>query len=228
MLSNILLPLREAHSRNDRTVISYRDIAFYLTPQMSMRAQPPTNTSSPWPKASGADPRSQSGQRLGGRRVVSFVKTFLTVVACGVLLGSGLAYLLPYSPLPASGVGPKMQKLPLAIAADSMAAEVAVPVSRLPTPAVERPLLKPAQLAPAVATVKQPSAHPRRHRSRATQRISRQPAARTRVGTWLRQVREKILPRRREANDTKRRKEKAPPCKCAVNPIGFSPATLTA
>lgn len=193
-----------------------------------MRTQPPANTSSPWPKASGANPHSQSGQRLGDRRVANFVKTFLTVVACGVLLGYGLAYLLPYSSLPAPGAGPKIQTLPLATAADSTADEVAVPVSRLPTPAVEKPLVKPAQPAPAVATAKQPSAQPRGHRPRVTQRISRQPAARTRVGTWLRQAREKILPRRGEANSTKRRKKKAPPCKCAVNPMGFSPATLTA
>jgi hypothetical protein len=193
-----------------------------------MGAQPLANTSSPWSKASGADLGSQSGQRLGDRRVASFVKTFLMVVACGVLLGGGLAYLLPYFPLPAPGAGPKMQTLPLAIAADSTADEVAVPVSRLPTPTVEKPLVKPAQPAPAVATTKQLSAQPRGHRPRVTQRISRPPAARTRVGTWLRQAREKILPRRREANDPKRRKRKAAPCKCAVNPLGFSPATLTA
>jgi hypothetical protein len=193
-----------------------------------MGAQPLANTSSPWSKASGADPRSQNGQRVGDRRVASFAKTFLMVVACGVLLGGGLAYLLPYSPLPAPGTGPKRQTPPLAIAADSTADGGAAPVSRLPTPAGEKPLVKPAQPTPAVATTKQPSAQPRGHRPRVTPRISRPPAARTRVGTWLRQAREKILPHRREANDPKRRKKKAAPCKCAVNPRGFSPATLTA
>lgn len=191
-----------------------------------MNAQPLPNKSSP--RASGDDPRSQSSQRLGDRGVANIAKTFLVVMACGLLLGFGLAYLLRNSRVPAPSAGPKIQTLPLAIAADSTSDEVAVPVSRLPAPAVEKPLVKPAQLAPAVATAKQPSAHPRGHRPRATQRVSRQPAAQTRVGTWLRQVREKILPRRREANGAKHRKKKAAPCKCAFNPMGFSPATLKA
>ena len=195
---------------------------------MSTRVQPSVNTSSPLPTAGETDSRSQSGQRLGERRLASFVKTFLLVVACGILLGYGLAYLLPYSPPPVPGAAPNTQTLPLARTADSTAAEAAVPMSQLPTPAVEKSLIKPVQPAPAVATASQQRAHPRGHRPRVTQRISRPPAARTRVGTWLRRVREKILPRHREADDTKRRKKNASPCKCAVNPSGFSPATLTA
>jgi hypothetical protein len=193
-----------------------------------MRAQPPAPTSSPWPQASGANPRGQSGQRLGDPRVASFAKTFLLVVVCGMLFGYGLAYLLPNSSRPTPGAGAKMQPLPLAIAAGSTADEAAVPVSRLPTPAVEIPPVKLAHPALAVATPRQPSAHPRWHRPRVAQRGSRQPAAQTRLGTWLRQAREKIMPRRWKANGTKQMKKKASPCKCAVNPTGFSPAILTA
>jgi type IV secretory pathway VirB10-like protein len=190
-----------------------------------MRAPLPANSSSPWHRAS---PHGQNSQRSGNRRVVSFVRTFLIVVACGVLLGYGLAYLFPNFPTPAPGADPNIQTRALAVTADSTADAATAPVSELPIPVVEQPLVKPAQPTLAAATVKQPSAHLKKQRPRATQRVTRPPAARTRVGTWLRKAREKILPHRQKANDSKRKKQKAAPCKCAVNLKGFSSATLTA
>jgi|GEM_PF-3082453 len=187
-----------------------------------MSAQPLPNRSSPG--ASEANSRSQSGQQLGGRSVASIAKTFLAVMACGLLLGFGLAYLLRDSRVSAPGAGPKKQTLPLAIAADSTAGRIAVPVSQMPAPLVDKPLVNPVQPSLAVATAKQPRAY----RPRAAQRAHRQPVTRTRVGNWLRQAREKILPRRRNANGAKHKAKKSSPCKCAFNAIGFSPATLKA
>lgn len=217
-------------SRNDSAAISYRGIAHYLTPRTSMSAQPLANRSSPWPHASGADPRRQSGQHWGGRGGADIAKTFLAVMVCGLLLGFGLAYLRQNSRVPALGsTDPKRQTPPLAITAGRTVAEETVPVGQVPAPVVQQPLgEKLAQPAPAVATTKHLGAQPRRHRPQATQRVSRPAAARTRVGTWLRQVREKILPRRRETNGAKRRKQKAAPCKCAFHPLGFSPVTVKA
>jgi len=187
-----------------------------------MSAQPLPNRSSPG--ASEANSRSHSAQHLGGRSTASIAKTFLVVLACGLLLGFGLAYLLRDSRASAPGADPRKQTLPLATAADSTAGKVAVPVSRPPAPAVAKPLVNPAQPALAVATAKQP----RVYRTRAVQRAHRQPVARTRVGNWLRQVREKILPHRQNANGAKHKTKKSSPCKCAFKAISFSPATLQA
>lgn len=188
-----------------------------------MSAQPLSSRSSAG--ASEADPRRQSGQHLGGRSVASIAKTFLAVLAGGLLLGFGLAYLLRNPRVPAPGAGPKNQSIPLAVTADSTVRKAVVPISQLPAPVVEKPLAKPAQPAPAVAIAKQPRVV---HRPRAAQRAHRQPAAHTRVGTWLRQAREKILPRRRGANDAKHKLKKSSPCKCAFNAPGFSPTTWKA
>jgi hypothetical protein len=175
-----------------------------------MRAQPLPNRS--LPKASGADSRSQSSQRLGNRSVASIVKTFLAVVVCGLLLGFGLAYLPQDAPIPApsAGANASMQALPVATALEDAADEEELPVSSLPVPAAERPLAKPVQSASTAAW------QAKVRRARAARRASR-PAARTRIGTWLRQTREKLLPRRRESNEAQRRKKKASPCRCAFN-----------
>lgn len=185
-----------------------------------MHAQPPVNRSSPWPRASEADPRGQGSQRLANRSIASSAKTFLVVMACGLLLGYGLAW----APVP--GAGPQTKTILPARATDSTASHEAVPVSQLPVSEVEKPLDKLTQPAPVELATTHAKVRSKGHRSRATQRVSRPLSARARLGAWFRQAREKILPRRRDAPDAKHKQKKGGPCKCAFKPMKFLPATI--
>ena len=265
--------------------------------------QQQANMSSPWPGARGNKAPNQGARRSGGRGLGGVVKTFLLVVACGVLLGGGLAFLVGHFRAPSPGVAAAAENNRSARAISDLDGddyEAAVPVSQLPITgnqyrvAVEKAFFfeQPAQSVPIrrylqrgavfyadgdrngfvrttfvqadgtqsagwlkerelikIANVPAPPAEetaavtgnkalalaapkPRAaavwHRPRATPGTARKPVARTRVGAWLRRTREKVLPRRQEAQGAKRLKKKAPPCKCACSPSGSSQTALWA
>ncbi|HEX8328071.1 MAG TPA: hypothetical protein VF629_11065 [Hymenobacter sp.] len=254
--------------------------------------------SSPWPRATGAKLPNSGAKGAAGRRVGTLAKTFLLVMACGLLFGVGLARLSQYFGANSGSPVPEASGAPATAALDSMEHEAAVPISQLPITgsqyrvAVEKAYLfaNPQHSAPlkrflqrgdvfyadgdsngfvrttfvqlngaqgngwlrqrelhkiaaspppkavpatapvapaalAAATSTRRTAKPVLYRSRAAQSAARQPA-RTRVGAWLQRTREKVLPRRKASTEAKRNKKKAPPCKCAVLPIG--PSALAA
>lgn len=267
--------------------------------------QQDANRSSPWPRARESKAPNQGARRTGGRSVGRAAKTFLLVMACGLLFGGGLAFLVGYLRPPAPNLAVEAENEQSAVAVSNRQGDdyqAAVPVSQLPITgnqyrvAVERAFLfgrpaqsvplksylqrgdvfyadgdsngfvrtsfvqadgtqssgwlklrelnkiadsptSPVETAPAVAAPKalavatpprRPAKKPVWRRPRAAQSTARKPAARTRVGAWLRRTREKVLPRRQEAQGAKRQKKKVPPCKCAFSPVGLTRAASLA
>ena len=198
-----------------------------------MDAQTPANSGAFGPGASGIAAQSPIRPQPTGRRPGRIAKIFF-LMACGLILGGGLAFLMAHfrssSPEPSLTTQPATGRTGapgLAVAAEHMATDAA---SGLADPLLDDALITaepktPARVPQAARGKKVRSVtHTRRRpaamaavRLRAARKRARTPGENSRVLGWLRRAKDNVLLRNQRVNGERKKKKKAP-CKCATSP----------